>query len=111
MTQRSRMSFFKPPHLRQALASQETLVGQHDRVLHEVVETLRGLTATVSRIQSLFGAFPKMGSEPSPILWTGAWCISSRREVWEGSGEQRQLRQVAQLSFTSDFSSSSALHS
>ncbi|XP_027134474.1 protein enabled homolog [Larimichthys crocea] len=55
---------------RQALASQGTLIGQHDRVLHEVVETLRGLTATVSRIQNQFSAAqsPSVPASPSPFI-------------------------------------------
>ncbi|XP_074492800.1 uncharacterized protein LOC141768407 [Sebastes fasciatus] len=38
--------------LRQALASQGALVGQHDKVLHELVENLRALSSNVIRLGS-----------------------------------------------------------
>lgn len=34
----------------QALATQGTLVGQHDKVLHKVVEMLQALTTSVSQL-------------------------------------------------------------
>lgn len=76
MTERSDHGFdpassdtFRPasPDLRQALAFQGTLVGQHDLALRDVVETLRGLSVSVSRLESQSRAAPLPPSLTTPV--------------------------------------------
>lgn len=52
--------------LRQALASQGALVGQHDTVLRDVVNTLQGLSASVSRLSSQVDLVSSLLSASAP---------------------------------------------